>query len=242
MKFGTRFGMAPEFSGVVSHSREALARTMEWQNDWLDNGEPMRKKWLLILETAEVRTTRSSSIVKINLQFQAPKRSPLSCSSSYCEPIKMVALPDLMNITVSTSLLAIPSAQTTKKVEELKKIYQGKTMILEVDDMDVFKVENETQKVANEVTERFSKDGYEPIVFVSGPVSIEAKVAYYAISECVIVNVVRDGIKSVTIVLEFIGCSPSLNGDIRVNPWNIKSVTEAMWSAITMSHDASYYC
>ncbi|GJV98078.1 hypothetical protein Tco_1549655 [Tanacetum coccineum] len=29
MEFGTRFGMAPEFSGVVSHSREALARTME---------------------------------------------------------------------------------------------------------------------------------------------------------------------------------------------------------------------
>ncbi|GKC01484.1 putative polygalacturonase [Tanacetum coccineum] len=29
MEFGTRFGMTPEFSGVVSHSREALARTME---------------------------------------------------------------------------------------------------------------------------------------------------------------------------------------------------------------------
>ncbi|GKA82540.1 hypothetical protein Tco_0789288, partial [Tanacetum coccineum] len=32
MEFGTRFGMPPEFSGVVSHSREALARTMEWQS------------------------------------------------------------------------------------------------------------------------------------------------------------------------------------------------------------------
>ncbi|GJR67186.1 hypothetical protein Tco_0013251 [Tanacetum coccineum] len=30
MEFGTRFGMAPGFSGVVSHSREALARTMEY--------------------------------------------------------------------------------------------------------------------------------------------------------------------------------------------------------------------
>ncbi|GJY34738.1 hypothetical protein Tco_0419207 [Tanacetum coccineum] len=29
MEFGIRFGMAPEFSGVVSHSREALARSMK---------------------------------------------------------------------------------------------------------------------------------------------------------------------------------------------------------------------
>ncbi|GJW15585.1 hypothetical protein Tco_0019718, partial [Tanacetum coccineum] len=29
MEFGTRFGMTPEFSGVVSHSRDVLARTME---------------------------------------------------------------------------------------------------------------------------------------------------------------------------------------------------------------------
>nr|GEW03867.1 DEAD-box ATP-dependent RNA helicase 53, mitochondrial-like [Tanacetum cinerariifolium] len=55
------------------------------------------------------------------------------------------------------------STETTKKVEELKKIYQGKTVIMEVDDMDVFKV------------------------------STQDKVAYYAISECVVVNAVRDG-------------------------------------------------
>ncbi|GJY30069.1 hypothetical protein Tco_0413564, partial [Tanacetum coccineum] len=30
MECGTKFGMAPEFSGVVSHSREALAPTTEW--------------------------------------------------------------------------------------------------------------------------------------------------------------------------------------------------------------------
>ena len=33
---------------------------------------------------------------------------------------------------------------------------------------------------------------------------------------------------------EFIGCSPSLSGAIRVNPWNIESVAEAMNLAITM--------
>lgn len=40
--------------------------------------------------------------------------------------------------------------------------------------------------------------------------------------------------QSVIIVSEFIGCSPSLSGAIRVNPWNIDDVSEAMNSAITM--------
>eukprot|EP00897_Mesotaenium_endlicherianum_P000952 jgi/Mesen1/10858/ME000093S10382 len=40
--------------------------------------------------------------------------------------------------------------------------------------------------------------------------------------------------KSMLIVSEFIGCSPSLSGAIRVNPWNIETVAEAMNSALTM--------
>ncbi|KAF5802693.1 putative alpha,alpha-trehalose-phosphate synthase (UDP-forming) [Helianthus annuus] len=130
------------------------------------------------------------------------------------------------------------SNRTAKKVEELRKVYGGKVVILGVDDMDMFKgislkflamgqlleeypalrgrvvlvqilnparsrghdiqeVENETQKVASEVNRRFGKDGYEPIVFVNGPVSTHDKIAYYAISECVVVNAVRDGMNLV---------------------------------------------
>ncbi|XP_015879430.3 probable alpha,alpha-trehalose-phosphate synthase [UDP-forming] 9 isoform X1 [Ziziphus jujuba] len=43
--------------------------------------------------------------------------------------------------------------------------------------------------------------------------------------------------QSVIIVSEFIGCSPSLSGAIRVNPWNIEAVSDAMNSAITMSEE-----
>ncbi|KVI11741.1 Glycosyl transferase, family 20 [Cynara cardunculus var. scolymus] len=122
---------------------------------------------------------------------------------------------------------------------------------------DIQKVKTETMKVANEVNQRFGQAGYSPIVFVNGPVSTHDKVAYYAIYECVVVNAIRDGMnlvpykytvsrqsspkldtalgidesedrKSVIIVSEFIGCSPSLSGAIRVNPWNIDSVMEAM--------------
>eukprot|EP00252_Welwitschia_mirabilis_P006180 TRINITY_DN1696_c0_g1_i5.p1 TRINITY_DN1696_c0_g1~~TRINITY_DN1696_c0_g1_i5.p1 ORF type:complete len:418 (+),score=71.67 TRINITY_DN1696_c0_g1_i5:646-1899(+) len=40
--------------------------------------------------------------------------------------------------------------------------------------------------------------------------------------------------KSMLVVSEFIGCSPSLSGAIRVNPWNVESVAEAMNMAITI--------
>ncbi len=33
---------------------------------------------------------------------------------------------------------------------------------------------------------------------------------------------------------EFVGCSPSLSGALRVNPWSIESVADAMFAAVRM--------
>lgn len=130
---------------------------------------------------------------------------------------------------------------------------------------DIQEVQNEIKKIATDVNQKHGKPGYEPIVCLNGPVSSQEKIAYYSISDCVVVNAVRDGMnlmpykytvsrqgnpeldkalglqdsatprKSVTIVSEFIGCSPSLSGAIRVNPWDINSLTEAMVSGIKMT-------
>lgn len=193
---------------------------------------------------------------------------------------------------------------TVAKVEELRRDYSGKIVLLGVDDMDMFKgislkfmafgilldenpgyrgkvvlvqitnsprsqgrdiqeVQDEIERVAMEINTKYGFPGYQPIVCVNGPVSFQDKVAYFAISECVVVNAVRDGMnlvpykytvcrqggpeldkalgiensaaprKSVIIVSEFIGCSPSLSGAIRVNPWNVNSVAEAMVMGIS---------
>ncbi|KAK4392655.1 putative alpha,alpha-trehalose-phosphate synthase [UDP-forming] 11 [Sesamum angolense] len=129
---------------------------------------------------------------------------------------------------------------------------------------DIQEVHDEINKVACEINKKYGDQEYRPIVCINGPVSFQDKVAYYAISECVVVNAVRDGMnlvpykytvarqgspdldkalgvsdssgpkKSFIIVSEFIGCSPSLSGAIRVNPWDINNVAEAMLSGITM--------
>lgn len=202
------------------------------------------------------------------------------------------------------SVMSLPD--TASKVKELKENYDGKTVMLGVDDLDMFKgisfkflamgqlldehpdyrgrvvlvqimnparsrgndiqeVQNEISSIATEINQKYGKPGYQPIVCIYEPVSTEDKIAYLTIAECVVVNAVRDGMnlipykytvarqgspfldkalgleegsttprRSVIIVSEFIGCSPSLSGAIRVNPWNIDSVADAMNLAITM--------
>ncbi|XP_004309955.1 PREDICTED: probable alpha,alpha-trehalose-phosphate synthase [UDP-forming] 11 [Fragaria vesca subsp. vesca] len=202
---------------------------------------------------------------------------------------------------------------TAEKVKALKEKFEGKIVILGVDDMDLFKgislkflamkqlleehhslrgkvvlvqitnparsggkdvqeVLSEMSAIAKEINKKYGQPGYQPIVVIHGPVTTQEKAAYYAISECCLVNAVRDGMnlvpytysvcrqgssvlhkalgivdeaavtkKSVIIVSEFIGCSPSLSGAIRVNPWNIDAVSGAMNFAITMSEEEKHF-
>ncbi|KAF5472937.1 hypothetical protein F2P56_009594 [Juglans regia] len=189
------------------------------------------------------------------------------------------------------------------RVGELKQQFEGKTVLLGVDDMDVFKgvnlkllameqmlmqhpkwrgkavlvqianpargrgkdieeIQDEIHTSCKRINENFSQPGYEPIVFVDRPVTVSERAVYYTIAECVVVTAVRDGMnltpyeyivcrqgvsgsesssefngpkKSMLVVSEFIGCSPSLSGAIRVNPWNIDATAEAMHEAISMA-------
>ncbi|OIW05979.1 hypothetical protein TanjilG_11666 [Lupinus angustifolius] len=194
-------------------------------------------------------------------------------------------------------------ADEESKAREIKQQFEGKTILLGVDDMDIFKginlkilameqmlrqhpkwqgravliqivnpargkgihveeIHAEIQESCGRINRVFGRPGYEPIVFIDRSVSIAEKVAYYSMAECVIVTAVRDGMnltpyeyiacrqgisgsescsnvsspkKSMLVISEFIGCSPSLSGAIRVNPWNVEATAEAMNEAISMS-------
>ncbi|RAL50326.1 hypothetical protein DM860_008000 [Cuscuta australis] len=184
------------------------------------------------------------------------------------------------------------------RVDELKQQFEGKTVILGVDDMDIFKgidlkllameqmllqhpdwqgravlvqivnpargkgrdleeIQEEIRTSIKRINERFGQPGYQPVVFIDQPISLNERVAYYTIAECVAVTAVRDGLnltpyeyivcrqgaspdssapkKSMLVVSEFIGCSPSLSGALRVNPWNVEATAEALYAAISMA-------
>ncbi|KAL4325770.1 hypothetical protein GQ457_11G031130 [Hibiscus cannabinus] len=200
------------------------------------------------------------------------------------------------------SALNHPSSST--KVKEIVQQFEGKKLIVGVDDMDIFKGINlkvlameqllqqhpelkgnvvlvqivnparssgkDVQEAKTEIYESiqrinnaFGFPGYEPVVLIDRRVPFYEKLAYYAFAECCIVNAVRDGMNlvpykyivcrqgtsrmdealqiaagsprtSMLVVSEFIGCSPSLSGAIRVNPWNIDAVADALYMAITI--------
>ncbi|XP_061338608.1 probable alpha,alpha-trehalose-phosphate synthase [UDP-forming] 9 isoform X2 [Gastrolobium bilobum] len=128
---------------------------------------------------------------------------------------------------------------------------------------DIEEEKKEIYITAKRINERFSLPGYEPVIIIDQPISLYEKTSYYALAECCIVNAVRDGMNlvpykyvvcrhgspkmdealeiasesprtSALVVSEFIGCTPSLSGAIRVNPWDINAVADALNLAITI--------
>ena len=129
---------------------------------------------------------------------------------------------------------------------------------------DVQEAKKETYLIAQRINDTYGSNHYRPVVLIDRHVLRFEKSAYYAVAECCIVNAVRDGMNlvpykyivcrqgtaqldktlgkmtdsprtSMLVVSEFIGCSPSLSGAIRVNPWDIGAVADALNSAITMN-------
>ncbi|CAL0319980.1 unnamed protein product [Lupinus luteus] len=129
---------------------------------------------------------------------------------------------------------------------------------------DVEEAKQEAHITARRINGRFGIPGYyEPIIIIERYVPFDEKTVYYALAECCIVNAVRDGMNLVPykyivcrqgspkldevlkidsdsprtsslVVSEFIGCSPSLSGAIRINPWDINAIADALNLAITM--------
>ncbi|XP_011028589.1 PREDICTED: probable alpha,alpha-trehalose-phosphate synthase [UDP-forming] 9 [Populus euphratica] len=128
---------------------------------------------------------------------------------------------------------------------------------------DVQEAKMEIYSITKRINDTFGFPGYEPVVLIDRHVPFCEKTAYYALAECCIVNAVRDGMNlipykyivcrqgtpkmdealgvasgsdhtSSLVVSEFTGCSPSLSGAIRVNPWDIEAVANAVDTAINM--------
>lgn len=220
----------------------------------------------------------------------------------YGRTVSIKILPVGIHIWQLQSVMNLP--ETEAKVAELQDQFRGKTVMLGVDDMDIFKgislkllameqlltqhpdkvgdvvlvqianpargrgrdvqeVQCETHATVRRINKTFGRPGYNPVVLIDKPLQFYERLAYYVIAECCLVTAVRDGMnlipyeyiitrqgnekvdeilgltestakKSMLVVSEFIGCSPSLSGAIRVNPWNIDAVAEAMDSALVI--------
>lgn len=218
----------------------------------------------------------------------------------YGRTVSIKILPVGIHIGQLQSVMNLP--ETEAKVTELCNQFRGQTVMLGVDDMDIFKgislkllameqlliqhpdkrgqvvlvqianpargrgkdvqeVQSEIKETVKRINETFGRPGYIPVVLMDTPLQFYERIAYYIIADCCLVTAVRDGMNlipyeyvicrqgnekldetlglnpstsknSMLVISEFIGCSPSLSGAIRVNPWNIDAVAEAMDSAL----------
>ncbi|KAI3985812.1 hypothetical protein MKX01_026598 [Papaver californicum] len=128
---------------------------------------------------------------------------------------------------------------------------------------DVQEAKRETYTTAKRINETYGSQGYVPVILIDHQIPLYETIAYYSVAECCIVNAVRDGMNlvpykyvvcrqgsplmdeatiislpssrtSMLVVSEFVGCSPSLSGAIRVNPWDVDAVADALNVAITI--------
>ncbi|GAX81965.1 hypothetical protein CEUSTIGMA_g9393.t1 [Chlamydomonas eustigma] len=107
------------------------------------------------------------------------------------------------------------------------------------------------------VNKKHGSESHKPIMYLERHVPLHERMAFYSVSDVAVVTATRDGMNlvpyeyivcrqggsegypdarergSMLVVSEFVGCSPSLSGAIRVNPWSIESVADGMYSAIS---------
>ncbi|KAH6822391.1 trehalose-phosphatase/synthase 9 [Perilla frutescens var. hirtella] len=178
---------------------------------------------------------------------------------------KIILGVDDMDIFKGISLKLLAFEQLLHLHQEL----QGKLVLVQImnparsSGKDVQEAKSETYTTAKRINETYGYPDYQPVILIDRHAPRYEKTAYYVVSECCVVNAVRDGMNlvpykyivcrqgsstmdgamgldvdsartSMLVVSEFIGCSPSLSGALRVNPWDIGAVAEAMNMAITM--------
>jgi len=118
----------------------------------------------------------------------------------------------------------------------------------------------ELNETVERINSKYGSDKHTPLVWLDRAVPHYERIALYSIADCTIVTATRDGMnlmpyeyivcrqgpdsapgtrRSTLVVSEFVGCSPSLSGAFRVNPWSVESVSDAMLQCISMSPQES---
>ena len=127
-------------------------------------------------------------------------------------------------------------------------------------------------EMVERINAKHSKNGNDVVKFEVRPVPLHERIALYSVAHIAVVTATRDGMnlapyeyitcrqgpndeeqgtadgfalprQSALIISEFTGCSPSLSGALRVNPWHVEDIADTMYKALSMSgheHEARH--
>lgn len=111
------------------------------------------------------------------------------------------------------------------------------------------KLISQTNELVGRINAQYGSVEYAPIVFINQSVTFLDLCALYTVADVAVVTSVRDGMNLVSyeyvvcqqqrhgvlVLSEFAGSAQSLSSAIRVNPWNIEELSQAMYEALTLS-------
>ncbi|KXZ45849.1 hypothetical protein GPECTOR_50g643 [Gonium pectorale] len=129
---------------------------------------------------------------------------------------------------------------------------------------DITELHRCVNNLVESINRKFGKGAYQPVQYLERHVPLHERMAFYSIADCAVVTATRDGMnlvpyeyvvcrqgpdgwdgggnggggsgkrESMLVVSEFVGCSPSLSGAIRVNPWSVESTADGIYAAIKL--------
>ncbi|GFR42321.1 hypothetical protein Agub_g3228 [Astrephomene gubernaculifera] len=131
---------------------------------------------------------------------------------------------------------------------------------------DVTELHRYVNTLVDSINRKYGMGTYQPVHYLERHVPLHERMAFYSIADCAVVTATRDGMnlvpyeyvvcrqgpdswdggsvngasgkrESMLVVSEFVGCSPSLSGAIRVNPWSVESTADGIYAAIKLPHE-----
>ncbi|KAJ6698719.1 TREHALOSE-6-PHOSPHATE SYNTHASE [Salix purpurea] len=125
--------------------------------------------------------------------------------------------------------------QTATLAKQLKEKFEGKIVMVGVDDLDLLKgISLKFSAMGRLLEMRPELIGKVVLVQIANPARSQGKDALEVEKETTLVA------QQINRKYEFIGCSPSLSGAYRVNPWDVGAVADAMYVGIQMKDEEKH--
>lgn len=190
-----------------------------------------------------------SEQLAVSLRSQLTQRTAAQLASTYANRRLFLSIDDLDGFKgLDLKLEAFERMLETTPAPGVCLLQTVNTTRTETEQID--ELREAVHANADRINRRFGTPDCPAVELVERTLSSSERVALYSIASAYVLTAVRDGLNlhpyeyvycrelvglnSTTIVSEFVGCSPSLSGALRVNPWNIEATAQAMRKTVTM--------
>jgi trehalose 6-phosphate synthase/phosphatase len=138
--------------------------------------------------------------------------------------------------------------------------YREKVVLIQIASPSRNKIEEyltmkkEIDEAVGKINGKYRNETWTPIMYFSKEIPQDSLLAYYRVSDIGLLTPLRDGMNliakefiasnnenTVLILSEFAGASEELTNAIKVNPYNIHSITEAIKTAVDMPFEEKKY-